>query len=869
MFYIFLILINFTTAKDTIVELIDQEIVLLQNKSLSLNYEYRLFELYIEKVKRLRVLENSDFLKEIETNPSANRDLYFIHSKRNSQLAFDLGLNLLNSELPSTEKAQILYALGLECIDQGQEKQAAEYLNKAGILAPNNIEIQSSRADALFNIKKFKDAESIYSQISKVKDNPFRTKIMHQYAWTKFKNGQFDNGLDAIEEAYLLNQNQAMVNNIEEVTNTLINFYAVTNNGERGINFFIKQNLNTKLLLKAAKRFRINGLTSHTNKLYSLIRTRKISKEEEQILLNEEVLSAIHNKEESILFNKLDNVIQLGLSLDEEVKIEAENYLKENFTIKAQMISKKFESNSSLNICEKYIHFLSLIDASNKCVYEYQLGDLRQATNNYTGAISSYQSSFKNSKEGCLINKTNDVLNTFLTFIDEKRVKGNELTTLKFYTYENYIIESKNLDKKRKVYLNYISLFNENNKYDEAYVHLKNYANLYPNDNDAKNLFKYIFDKFFELNAHDSVYKMVQESSNPALSFDESELIKIQERWVDVQLKVSADFFNNKKFIEALNVLEKIEVTFLNNKVNAQILINKSIINFQMKNYINTLNLIDQALTLNPEIYTSLQSDKIAEILIALPVNHYDIATKNVSQFITNNCDKNSGYKVNLIDQYFYFLVSDHDEINYLNPIEKCIPQNEKSRFITKELNFHLSMESFDKAEKLVEFHSNNNEFLKSNIQIVKSLMWNNENLINKWSSIDNLKKILSQDYAFYQTFQNWKTDVVKLNTFVNNLKLNDEKSWMRLNRALDDLAYFTSKSKKFVRSNYKLLMILTLKEQIMAMNNIILKINKHSPPSAEVENFKTQIAEALTQKVLSLENDIQMIEKSNMMVMN
>jgi|GEM_PF-6880574 len=215
--------------------------------------DYRLFELYSERVRLLRKLETHQVIKGTKGKKVAY--------KKSEQLylqAQKYGHSYIRKYPKSRFIPDVYLKLAANVIEirndlAKYEKTIIHYLDKAlehGKTPGLQYRAKVVMAELFYNLKKFDQAEKYYKEVVKNKVDLAYTKNMLNYGWSMFQNRDYHGAIKVLKQSFLAWKRNPKYFDVNERIAQAVNYFNVYNKTpEDAIRFHAKHNRNNLLNL--------------------------------------------------------------------------------------------------------------------------------------------------------------------------------------------------------------------------------------------------------------------------------------------------------------------------------------------------------------------------------------------------------------------------------------------------------------------------------------------------------------------------------------------------------------------------------------------------------------------------------------------
>ncbi|MCB9092134.1 MAG: hypothetical protein H6620_06195 [Halobacteriovoraceae bacterium] len=227
-----------------LLRLVNTEIAsIVKVKSKKDQLSYRLFELYSERLKLIRKVENEELLKGKTTKANA-----FTKSTKYFKQAQDYGHYLLSKYPKSRFVPEVYFTLAGNIIDirnnlEVDEPRIVEYLQKA-IQSTNKASIrykaQVKLAELYYSVKKYKEAIAYYKIVIKNTKDSWYTKNLFNYSWCLFQEQDYQQAIDLAIKAHKYSRSKRYTDMRDQIADSLNYFYTYNKEPNKAIEFHIK-----------------------------------------------------------------------------------------------------------------------------------------------------------------------------------------------------------------------------------------------------------------------------------------------------------------------------------------------------------------------------------------------------------------------------------------------------------------------------------------------------------------------------------------------------------------------------------------------------------------------------------------------------
>lgn len=385
-----------------------QSIERLPNKDLEL--KIRLFELYGEKLSLLLEVENDlrmAYLDDSRVKPKLDSSLAL--QQQVLRKIKSVSDSILGSTRDKAIIGKIHYYKALSYLFVKDYKSYEYSLLKAEKYATDPKVLHAIRvklADHYYNEKRFRQAVQRYRIAAKDKKDRWRAKIIYNLAWCEFKLGMEKTALARIKFAYRLSESKYYHRIGDQLTDSIMLFYANAKRTDEGLQFLrqTKQNTPDQLLRYAHHVYEL-GRKPDVIKVFQEMDQISSSIEDKTKMLTKKVEIYRNLKQFARIQNNLASYKkELAKSKERPTKLSKEalvtavlgynGYLQE--IIKAKNLGDAKAKKRYAAYIYNNLETLKEVDPQNSPQYAYfqgetymELGRYKTATIIYTNAIKS------------------------------------------------------------------------------------------------------------------------------------------------------------------------------------------------------------------------------------------------------------------------------------------------------------------------------------------------------------------------------------------------------------------------------------------------------------------------------------------------
>lgn len=558
---------NFKEAKwSHIMKLLNEEIrsiKLLKRTSRSL--EYRLVELYSERTKLYKELENRVFLKKKYTK-SVNRKSYFKRTLKHYSLTKNYALNLIKKKKNHPYKAAIYYTLALNSRDFAYDNREYKYLLRSLRYAKKRSNLKymatTALADYYYNAKKYHSAIKQYNKVIKNGQDDWQTKYLYNLSWCLLKTHKFDEAINTIERSFTLSASSEYIDVREQALSSITTFYVYGKAIDRGIIFLQKHSKDVSLALTtlATKTYQ-KGFYDETIQIFNLLENKYEIHKNAQIYADYNLLKFdVYNQ-----YQKHELLLKTATLL---TTIKLTQYQKESAIDKItavvgprQLILKKDFDNYSktynknlLKEVVTYFKSLIVLNPEKAPQYHYYIAESLYSIGLFKRALASYKETLRtnerNIKKIDLRQKSIDAIFSCIENVDKHQLnKDNELE----YAYEKYIKYWPNINIADEIYQRLYKLNLKHNNYVKADKTLVKYVSNYKKQSlKQRELYKLFLDKIIKLKNTELLSVNVKRMYKGFLGFNKKTIIKTEKILANILFSQYKKLMANGHFTQAI-----------------------------------------------------------------------------------------------------------------------------------------------------------------------------------------------------------------------------------------------------------------------------------------------------------------------------
>ena len=479
-----------------LMKLIDEEektINMVKKKSEHL--EYRLFELYTERIKLYKEKENKAFIESSTKGKKISRNKAFRKTLYHYDITKKFGFKILKKYPRTRYKAEIWYTLALNSRDYAYDKKQLRYLKNALRFTPKGSVTwylaTVSLAEYYYNEKKYKSAVATYEKVIFNKEDEWYTKNLYNYGWCLLKTHKFGAAINRLEEGYTLSFDKKYIDFREQIMQSLVSFYVIGKEIQRGIKFIMENDKNPfDALYKFAGKTSAKGFYPETEQIIELAEDNFDSKKKVEQLADLRLFQFDFYKN----FNKEDKLFKVSKDLSE---IALNDYQREEtirkFSDKVRteqiIIKKDFDKHAQsydvkrLNSIKSYFKFLATVDKTNLALYEFYTAETLYSVQEYKESLVVYKSALENQlKTPAKEDIKRKAIDGLFSSIDFAELSKKEEKVELEYAYSKYLSIWPKDKKAQQIYPKLFALYLSDARHNDIHQSLVSYNKNFPDD---------------------------------------------------------------------------------------------------------------------------------------------------------------------------------------------------------------------------------------------------------------------------------------------------------------------------------------------------------------------------------------------------
>lgn len=288
-----------------LLNLIDEELTEVvrlnkQVRSSRPNLLLRIAELYLEKARIIKEIENDKYLS---TNPKKRRNKskksFFKRSRKYFVKAQKTCYFILKRFKKFKGRSDVLYILAFNAKEFKKDKDAKKYFALSIKTSKKNSSTRKrsglALAEIYFNKKQYRKALKLYNQTLISRKSKWWTKDAYNWAWCFFHTGKIKRSIKIMEEIYQLSRKDYYYDMQTEVKRDLAFFYTESGRIKDAVSFYKKDGSNiAQSLVKVGKHLIDQGKFSQAENV--LIQSLKYTKDEKRLIETNNVLLNMYEK---------------------------------------------------------------------------------------------------------------------------------------------------------------------------------------------------------------------------------------------------------------------------------------------------------------------------------------------------------------------------------------------------------------------------------------------------------------------------------------------------------------------------------------------------------------------------------------------
>lgn len=921
-FFILLLFLDFSliaSAEDSVdkfqqnrwhklMKAVNREILLIEKvKKKSAQLEYRLLELYTEKIGLIKTKENNSYLSSSpKKRDQFGRDYFFRESKKLNIKVERFGINILSKYPHFRSRPDVYYTLALNSRDYGDNNQTEKYLLRAlaeqSISKGTQYNAWTSLGDHYYNEKQYEKAIKYYNYALKRPGDEWYTKHLFNNAWCYFKIKKHTKAIELLKLSYTESLTKKYIDMSEQIFNSVGLFHIHAGKIPEGVLFYLK-NVNdpSEYLIKMSKSTTENGDYKETLLVLNSGLKKSIRYKQKESIGNYQLeylnvykqfkkFSNFYNTSIKLLKMKRSKQLNDSQTLDAIEKIKEIVGLHQLTLTRNGKIKIKDFDPKLLKRVISYFNILIGLDPKDRSNYEYLQGETFFSLSKYKDAIIYYKKSFetieKNSKNNLKQvvkdDKSRKNIDAILSSLEKveltKKSRDYELE----YAYNKFITYWPQDQNSSKIFENLYALYFTNKKYVEAVEVIKKFNQHYKESvNLQRKMLTSVIDIRIKEKNTPRVNYWIKQMRSGYLSFEKSYIDKAEVILANLLFEDFDKLSKNGKNSEAIVGYKKIfDDERYPKSVKAKAAYNSSILYLKINETSKSSSWLKTALS----YFSSKEVNEIRSDLNSMSIRYFKLqdfenSIKLTKFLLERYCNEKYDLKNEIFERYhsLNLVISDHNEIfNSFKFLDKCsLPNTLISDLYHKTLLHYADGLDSDNMIKLYDhfksrFQQYNTEYFVTYFEIYKINKYNGEeskkkkiqklldSLVQSHFNIEN--KSINQ-YLTYKDFENFSENIPKqLNFKLYSLPSNKDFDENHYNKSLEEkfqlLKDISNTSNRFISSGDPEQILRSYEILISFYEELKKQIENFTPPKMPKE-YITGFKGAMKQVIHNLDKEI------------
>ncbi len=611
--------------------------------------EYRLFQLYSERLGLIKEKENAAFLgapmaDRAKRSAKRSKDSYFTESLQIYQKVKSFGLNIITDYPKHAEIGTIYFTLATNSRDFGKDRMTEFYFIKARqhVLPSSQLahSIHVGLAEHYYNEKDFKKATTIYHTVVKNDKDEWLAKHYFNLAWCNLKSKQFDTAINNLIVAFNLGKPKrspdiSYISVADQVLVAMSIFYVMAKRGAEGVQFFAREVAEpTTYLLKLAHSAAENGQFKEARVALNVaLKKERDPAKLAQIRLKElEIYRSF--KQEDLFFEAAQAFWILGKNGTLSIDLKNE-YIDKTKSLAGQyqmQLSKHFQHDKKINEMQlsrvlEYFKMIADLSPSEASSYAYYSGETLFILKRYERSAQYYEKAIRQQTADVAadLNLLKKILNSFFAAISEDTFPKSKWRKMAYLGYENLLAFYPKEDKAPWAYRELFALYLQDGRATEAEKILKTYQLNFPKDLDSqKKQFLSILDHYIKSKNITEINRLIALMPKPPFSFAVAETEKAMGILGNILFEQFIVLEKQNKFNDAANGLAKLaSQQIFPVAVRAKAAYNASLIYLNKMEGAKAAQLAITALTLMPEKEYNIYLPKFQKMTFLLAYGQF------------------------------------------------------------------------------------------------------------------------------------------------------------------------------------------------------------------------------------------------------
>lgn len=453
----------------------------------------RLSELYLEKARLYREVENEEYLSiPPEQRRGVDKRMFYKTSRSFFDDANNTAHKIVRRFKGYKGLNEVYYILAYNYKELGEHDDAQKYFklsSKGNSNDQTNLKAKLNLADYYYNDHNYKEAIPLYEGSINQLNEKWWTKDSFNLAWSYYRTKRYDKAINLMKEVYRRSGDSKYIDMKSNVERDIGIFYVDAGRLKDAIRFYEDLNLSyTDQFVKIANALTSQGrFTQAESLLEQAEKNEKDPSKRAEILLGQ---LSLYDK-----FNKIPQHISAArelVAINKKTPLDSEQLAKVSYQInkKAAELQKVTASDSyktAPNVRKQkadqaivYFELSSQLNPGQKDEKVFFQGETAYATGEYDKAIKLYLAAFdgaqaKNDKK--IMGQTMEGLLSSLANMGEKNAE-------KYYepVYSRYLNFDSKSDKANSIYVKLFKVQYDNKDISAAEATLKNFAKNFPKD---------------------------------------------------------------------------------------------------------------------------------------------------------------------------------------------------------------------------------------------------------------------------------------------------------------------------------------------------------------------------------------------------
>jgi hypothetical protein len=446
------------------------------------NLLLRMAELYLEKARIIKDLENREF---ISTPPderqNINRKDFFLKSRKYFINAQKTCYYILKRFKRFKGRADVFYILAYNAKEFQQNDKAKVFFQKSikssGGDSYTRAKSKLALAEMYYNQKKYKRAIPLYEGALKKRNQKWWTKDAYNLSWCYFRAGYKSKAIKTMKTVYDLSSNPKYVDVRDLVSRDLAYFYSDVGNTTKAIAFYksIGKDIG-KNLFRVGKYLKGQGRSTSAEK--SLSEALKYTESlEAKVDINTELLSIYEKfgkiKKHLKVCQELHGYYKKGLLSPKQLEDLKFHVGKMSALLQKQVVSKAYRTQKRVQRFKAknavaYFKILSDLQKDKDYLSIFHAAETQYAVKKYDDAIGLYDRSYEAAK----IQKNSKIqklaLDGMMASLGGKGVSKKNKDKFLIKVYNIFLTRYPQSKKSFKIYQRLFSAYNESKKISEA-----------------------------------------------------------------------------------------------------------------------------------------------------------------------------------------------------------------------------------------------------------------------------------------------------------------------------------------------------------------------------------------------------------------